>query len=143
MLDRALLGDLRLLHGSFNAIVAFLFIYHGSLGWRIRRERKRGGERNPGVIRRHRKEGPIFAMLGVAGYVAGAGLILIDKGHLFVYPSHMIVGSCIALLIITTFVISKKIRGPESSCRTPHFMIGILILLLYVVQLYLGLGILL
>ncbi len=143
MLDRALLGDLRLLHGSFNAIVALLFIYHGSLGWRIRKERKRGGERNPGVIRRHRKEGPIFAVLGVAGYFAGVGLILIDKGHVFEYPFHMIVGSCIALLIITTFIISKKIRGPESSWRTPHFIVGLFILLLYIVQLYLGLGILL
>ncbi len=91
----------------------------------------------------HRKEGPIFAVLGVAGYLAGAGLILIDKGHLFEYPPHMIVGSCIALLIITTFIISKKIKGPESSWRTPHFMIGLFILLLYIIQIYLGLGILL
>lgn len=143
MLERALLGDLRLLHGSFNAIVALLFIYHGSLGWRIRKERKRGGERDPGLIRRHRKEGPIFAVLGVAGYFAGVGLILIDKGHVFVYPSHMIVGSCIALLIVTTFIVSKKIRGPESPWRTPHFIVGLSILLLYIVQLYLGLGILL
>ena len=143
MLDRAFLDDLRLLHGSFNAIVALLFFYQGSLGWRIRRQRKRGGERNPGIIRRHRKEGPIFAALGIAGYFAGVGLILIDKGRLFLYPSHMIVGSCIACLIITTFIISEKIKGPESSWRTPHFLIGLLILLLYIVQLYLGLGILL
>jgi hypothetical protein len=143
MMDRAFLDDLRLLHGSFNTITALLFIYHGSLGWRIRKERKRGGERNPKVIRRHRKEGPIFAVLGVAGYVAGAGLILIDKGHLFEYPTHMIIGSCIALLIIATFIISKKIKGPESLWRTPHFMIGLFILLLYIVQIYLGLGILL
>lgn len=143
MMDRAFLGDLRLLHGSFNAIVALLFMVHGSLGWRIRRERRRGGERDPGVIRRHRKEGPIFAVLGVAGYLAGVGLILIDKGRLFVYPFHMIVGSCIALLIVTTFVISKKIKGRESSWRTPHFIVGLFILLLYILQLYLGLGILL
>ena len=143
MMDRVFLDYLRLLHGSFNTIIALLFIYHGSLGWRIRKERKRGGERNPKVIRRHRKEGPIFAVLGVAGYVAGAGLILIDKGHLFEYPPHMIVGSCIALLIIATFIISKKIKGPESLWRTPHFMIGLFILLLYIVQIYLGLGILL
>jgi hypothetical protein len=55
----------------------------------------------------------------------------------------MIVGSCIALLIIATFIISKKIKGPESLWRTPHFMIGLFILLLYIVQIYLGLGILL
>jgi hypothetical protein len=143
MMDRAFLDDLRLLHGSFNAIVALLFMVHGSLGWRIRKERKRGGERNSRIVRRHRKEGPIFALLGVAGYFAGAGLVLIDKGHLLEYPPHMIVGSCIALLIVTTFIISKKIKGPESSWRTPHFMIGLFILLLYILQLYLGLGILL
>ena len=143
MLDRAFLDDLRLLHGSFNAIVALLFFYHGSLGWRIRKERKGGSERNPRIIRRHRKEGPIFAALGVAGYFAGVGLILIDKGHLFQYPSHMIVGSFIACLIITTYIISEKIKGPGSSWRTPHFVIGLFILLLYILQLYLGLGILL
>jgi hypothetical protein len=82
-------------------------------------------------------------LLGVAGYFAGVGLILIDKGHVFVYPSHMIVGSFIALLIITTSIISKKIKGPDSSWRTPHFMIGLFILLLYILQIYLGLGILL
>jgi Protein of unknown function (DUF4079) len=142
-MDSAFLDDLRLLHGSFNAIVALLFVYHGSLGWRIRRERKRGSGRNPAIIRRHRKEGPIFSVLGVAGYLAGVGLILIDKGHLFEYPSHMIVGSCIALLIITTYIISKKMRGLESFWRTPHFVIGLFILLLYIVQIYLGLGILL
>lgn len=142
-MDSALLDDLRLLHGSFNAIVALLFVYHGSLGWRIRRERKRGSGRNPTIIRRHRKEGPIFAVLGVAGYLAGVGLTLIDKGHLVEYPSHLIVGSCIALLIITTYIISKKIRGLESFWRTPHFVIGLFILLLYIVQIYLGLGILL
>jgi hypothetical protein len=142
-MDRAFLDYLRLLHGSFNTIVALLFLYHGSLGWRIRKERKRGGERNPKIIRRHRKEGPIFAVLGVAGYFAGAGLILIDKGHLFEFPAHMIVGSCIALLIITTFIISKKIKGPDSFWRTPHFVIGLFILLLYFIQIYLGLGLLL
>ena len=143
MMDRAYLDYLRLLHGSFNTMIALLFVYHGSLGWRIRKERKAGGERNPKVIKRHRKEGPIFAVLGVAGYFAGAGLMLIDKGRLFEYPLHMIVGSCIALLIITTFIISRKIKGPESSWRSPHFIIGLFILLLYIIQIYLGIGILL
>ena len=143
MMDRAYMDYLGFLHGSFNTMIALLFIYHGSLGWCTRKERKAGGERNPKVIKTHRKEGPIFAVLGVVGYFAGVGLMLIDKGRLFVYPLHIIVGSCIALLIIMTFIISRKIKGPESSWRSPHFIIGLFILLLYIIQIYLGIGILL
>jgi hypothetical protein len=134
---------LKILHGSFNAVVALLFLYQGSLGWRIRKERKAGGQRNVMVIKRHRRMGPIFAVLGVAGYLAGAVLVYLDKGHLVEYPSHLIAGSCIALLIMTTFIFSKMIKGSESPWRTPHFVIGLLILFLYLLQIYIGLNILL
>lgn len=143
MINRAYIGYLRLLHGSFNIIIALLFVYQGSFGWRIRKARKVGGERNPKVIKRHRKQGPVLAVLGVAGYFAGVGLMCIDKGHLFEYPLHMVVGSGIALLLIATFIISRKIKAPESSWRTLHFIIGFFILLLYIIQIYLGLDILL
>jgi len=134
---------LKILHGSFNAVVALLFLYTGSLGWSIRKERRAGGQRNVMVIKRHRRAGPIFAVLGVAGYLAGALLVYLDKGHLVEYPSHLLAGSCIALLIMTTFILSKMIKGSASPWRTPHFVIGLLILFLYLLQIYIGLNILL
>lgn len=134
---------LKILHGSFNTVVGLLFLYQGSLGLRIRKERRAGGQRNVTVIKRHRRWGPILAILGVAGYLAGAVLVYIDKGHLVGYSIHLMAGSCIALLIMTTFIISRKIKGSESPWRTPHFVIGLFILSLYLLQIYIGLNILL
>ena len=143
MIDRAYVDYLKILHGSYNMVVALLFIYHGSLGWRIRKERKAGGKRDFMVIKRHRTKGPFFTLLGIVGYFSGAVLVYIDKGHLLEYPSHIIGGSFLALFIITTFIISRRIRGPESLWRTPHFIIGLAVLLLYIVQIFIGLNILL
>ena len=137
------LDYLKILHGSFNAVVGLLFLHQGSLGLRIRKERRAGGQRDATVIKRHRSRGPVYAVLGVAGYLAGAVLVYIDKGRLLEYPSHLITGSGIALLIMATFFVSRKIRGPESYWRTLHLAIGILILFLYLLQAYIGLNILL
>jgi hypothetical protein len=51
-------------------------------------------------------------------------------------------GSVITFSLITTYLISKRISGVESRLRTPHFILGIGILVLYLVQVFLGLGIL-
>jgi hypothetical protein len=134
---------LKILHGSSNAVVGILFLYQGSLGLRIRKQRKAGGQGNAALIKRHRRSGPIFALLGVAGYFAGVVLVFFDKGHLVAYPLHLTVGSGIALLVLATFFISRKIRGPESPWRTPHFITGLFILFLYLFQIYTGLNILL
>jgi hypothetical protein len=81
--------------------------------------------------------------LGILGYVAGAMLIAIDKGHIFEYRVHHGVGLSIVILLATTFLISRKIKGPVSPWRTPHFLLGLAILGAYLVQLFLGLNILL
>ena len=143
MISAEYMDYLKVLHGSFNTIVGFLFLYQGLLGLRIRKERKSGGQRDVMVIKRHRREGPIFAALGVTGYLAGVVLVYLDTGHLVEYPSHLITGSGIALLITTTYIISKRIKGSESPWRTPHFVIGLCILFLYILQIYIGLDILL
>ena len=51
-------------------------------------------------------------------------------------------GLIITFSLITTYLISKRISGAESPLRTPHFILGIGILVLYLVQVFLGLGIL-
>lgn len=143
MIDRDYIDYLRILHGFFNVIVGLCFIYQGSLGLKIRKARKTEDKRNIAVIKRHRKLGPILAVLGIAGYFAGAMLVYGDKGYLLEYPGHFTVGSCIALFIIITFAISRQIRSLESSWRTPHFIMGSVTLILYLIQTYLGLNILL
>ena len=82
--------------------------------------------------------GPLLAALGVGSYLTGALLTYLDKGYLAGYPLHLLTGSGIALLIITTFIIARQIKGLESPWRTVHFAIGLLILFLYPFQIYIG-----
>ncbi len=81
--------------------------------------------------------------LGIFGYCAGLILVLIDKGQLFAYPLHLLVGSVIVLFLLGQYAVSKKIKGLESPWRTPHLCIGCGIIVLYVVQILLGVSIIL
>ncbi len=143
LISRQLLSSLRLVHGGYNLSVALLFFYHASLGIRIRRARRAGGPLPFGLIKRHRKGGPILAGLGIAGFFIGFTLVLLDSGRVIAYPSHLIVGTFIVLSLIATFAISRKIKGLDSPYRTPHFHLGMIILCLYLIEVFLGLGVLL
>lgn len=128
---------LKLLHGSFNSGVVMLFLYQGFLGLKIRRSARSD------YARKHRRIGPVAALLGISGFIAGMIIIYIDTGRIFKYPLHFFTGILIASLIFTTYRISQKIKGPEKYWRDRHYAIGIPILLLYILQVFLGLGILL
>lgn len=143
MIPREWLDLLRIGHGAYNAVVVLALITQGWLGLRIRRERKAGGARDFDIVRRHRSRGPLLVLLGILGYVAGAVLIGIDKGHFFEYPLHNIVGAGIVILLAATFFITRRIKGTEATWRIRHGIVGIGILCLYLVQLFLGLNILL
>jgi Protein of unknown function (DUF4079) len=119
------------------------FCIRGRSGGGSGKREEQGGQRNPALIRRHRRGGPVFALMGMAGYLAGAVLVFIDKGHLVEFPLHLMTGSGIVLLITTAFILSRKIKGSASPWRTPHFIVGLFILLLYLLQTYIGLNILL
>lgn len=142
MIDREWIDLLRILHGTFNILVALAFFYQGWLGLKVRKGR-RIGDRDFQAIRRHRGNGPILALLGALGYVAGVALITLDKGHFFEYGRHHLVGLFIVILLAATFLVSRKIKGPVSPWRTPHLLLGLAILGVYLVQLFLGLNILL
>ncbi len=133
----------RVLHGAFNILVALAFLYQGWLGLKIRKSRKTGEIKDFAVIKRHRGNGPVLVLLGILGYVAGATLIAVDKGHMFEYRVHHLVGLAIVILLAATFIVSRRIKGPASPWRTPHFLLGLAILTAYLVQLFLGLNVLL
>jgi Protein of unknown function (DUF4079) len=143
-MDKQLIPYLKLVHGSFNTLVMFLFLYQGRLGLKIRGQRKHG--KSPAifkVVKKHRRFGPILFFLGFIGFLAGLTLAVFDHGRVFEYPLHLIMGLLIVLLLITTFLISKEIRGSDSPWRTPHFMVGIFIISFYIIQIFIGLGVLL
>jgi Na+/H+ antiporter NhaD/arsenite permease-like protein len=139
---RQLIGYLRLLHGVFNVSVMVLFIYQGWVGLGIRRERS-AGVTTPALIKKHRTAGPVLALFGLFGFISGIVIVLVHFGTLVKYPPHLAAGTALALCIIATFSISRRIRARVPDWRTLHFALGLGILSLYAAQVFLGLGILL
>ncbi|MDH4100666.1 MAG: DUF4079 domain-containing protein [Nitrospirota bacterium] len=142
MIDKHLLTYLRYAHGLYNILVAGLLCYHGWTGFSIKKQRQRGEPRYFSIVRRHRKMGPILAVMGVLGFFSGLAVALLDKG-LLEYPLHLSAGLAIVVSLVTTYAISRKIVSPDSPMRRLHLAIGFFILCVYFVQLFLGLGILL
>lgn len=131
---------LKLAHGTFNFLVMLLFIRQGWLGLQIRKHRLVG---TPLVtaIKKHRQAGPIAAALGICGFFVGMTLALIDHGRIFHYPAHLLTGTTLVLFISASFLVSRRLKGLAPPWRTVHFILGIIILLLYPIQVLLGLGI--
>ena len=131
-----------IVHGLYNIIIMFLFLYQGWLGLKIRNQRIKGGARDFSIVKKHRKNGPVFSLLGVLGFLAGLILVYIDKGHWMAYPLHFFVGLSLTLLIGITYFFSRKIKGPQSPLRTSHFFAGLILLGLYLLQVFIGLDVL-
>ena len=143
LIGRQLLLNLRWVHAFYNGCLLLLFLYHGWLGGSIRRARRAKAPLPFPAIRRHRKTGPFLVILGAAGFFIGFTLVLLHTGNLLEYPSHLFTGFALVTLLCATWLLSRKIKGPASPHRTPHFIMGIAILFLYLAEAFLGLGILL
>ena len=141
LIDRQLLADLRPVHGVYNTIVMLLFLYQGWLGLRIRRERRARAPLPVPVVKRHRRMGPVLVILGGLGFMEGLTLVLLDTGRVLDFPPHLFTGLTIVVLLIATYKISKDIKGPDSPYRTPHFILGVAILCLYLANVVIGLGV--
>ncbi len=138
----ATLIDPKFLHGLLNLIVLVLFIYQGRLGFVIRRARLSQGPFPLAAVRRHRKSGPRLTALGVIGFLFGFILVLLEFRKLSVFRAHLSVGLAIVLVLLATYAMTRRIKGPASPVRTPHFLIGTAMIALYIVQTVIGLDIL-
>jgi len=143
LIDPQLLANLRLVHGLFNFSVLLLFCYTARFGLQIRKARRTNAPLPLAAVKRHRKLGPIFAVLGGLGFGSGLTLAVLDTGNILKYPAHFLAGLTIVTLLFTTFLVSRKIKGQNSPQRDLHFRLGVGILCLYVVGAFLGLGVLL
>jgi hypothetical protein len=128
-------------HGLYNTVIFLLFVWQGWLGSKIRIERLTGGPPTITVIRRHRKFGPVISLLGIAGFLSGVIIARIG-GNILARPLHFMVGTVLTVSLIFTFFFSRKIKGRSSPWRTLHFASGTVTIWLYVIQIYLGIGIL-
>lgn len=143
MLPRFLIPYLQIGHGLFNFSLFAVFLYHGRLGWLIRRNRQAGQALDVRTVRRHRALGPILAALLPFGYLGGLFLSYLDTGVWARFPLHLAGGTLLVVATSATWLISRNIRGVQSPWRTPHFFLGIAILSIFLVQVFLGLSVLL
>lgn len=129
-------------HGSFNIFVFIMFLYQGWLGLKIRGERKAKKPPTFTIIKRHRKTGPLLVLMSIAGFFVGATIVYLDEGEILEHPLHFFTGSVIVFSVLMTFLISRAIKGRELPWRNLHFMIGLIIICLYFIQVLIGIGIL-
>lgn len=138
-----LMPYLKYLHASYSGFIALLVFYQGWIGIKIRKDRVAGRPPIVKVVKRHRTMGPILALMGIAGFFAGAITVYLNEGRIFEHPVHFVIGLSIAALVATTFVISRKIRSQDSPLRHPHFIVGLVIICLYCIQIFFGISMLL
>lgn len=129
-------------HGVFNVLVMLLFFRQGWLGLKIRQSR-RAGTPLAAAIKQHRRAGPIAVLLAAGGFGAGLALALIDHGQIGHNPAHFFNGLALVLCVGATFLVSRRLKGPAPPWRTVHALLGLVILVLYPLQVVLGLGVLL
>ena len=130
------------LHGLFNACVGVLLFTQAWMGLKIRRARRTGRTFPLSTVKRHRRNGPFLPKLAALGFSAGILMIALDQRPLLTFPLHFFLGLSIVLILFFTRWLSTRIKGPLSPVRTPHFLIGISLLCIYVVQISLGLSLL-
>lgn len=143
MVDKTFIAYFSLAHGFFNLCMLTLFCWQARLGFRIRRARKAGEPVPFEDVKRHRRAGPVFALWGVLGFVAGVALILLDEGRVFEHPLHFIGGVLVVLAIGAVYLLSRRIAGADPAPRDAHRIAGVTLLALYAVQCLMGLLILL
>jgi len=130
-------------HALFNTCMFIAFIYQAAIGWRIRKNRLSPDMPEAVKIRRHRKLGPVIAALLPLGFLAGLLITFLDESGMGQHPLHLGAGALLVAAVIATWLVSKNIKGTSSNWRTLHFGIGIIIIVLFIGQMFLGLNMLL
>ena len=135
-MSKEIIEYMKMFHGAYNMTMMLMIMYQGMLGLKIRKS-----ETPPiQTIKRHRMIGPVAVVLGSAGFFAGLFITFHDVGHIFKYPLHFINGFLLLSALTTTYLISKKIKGTDKLWRNRHYHLGILILVLYIMQVLLGIS---
>lgn len=141
MVSGQVVSTLQLAHVSLNGALLLAFAYQGLLGRRIRQRRVAGVLQDFSVVKRHRALGPVLATLLPIGYLAGLITVYLHKGLWVRFPGHFAAGTVLVAVVCSAVLVSTRIRGAQSPWRTPHLALGVLLLCVFIVQVYLGLNI--
>jgi uncharacterized iron-regulated membrane protein len=141
MVPDSVVSALQLGHVFFNAALFLALAFQGLLGWRIRKRRVAGVLQDFSVVKRHRTLGPILATLVPVGYLAGVSITYLSRGLWVRYPGHFTAGTVLVVAAGATFLASRRIRGAQSPWRARHATLGLVLLCVFLVQIFLGLNI--
>lgn len=133
---------MKLGHAFFNSLVLLGFLIQAAMGVKIRRARL-SGRQTAETRKHHRSFGHYLAVFGILGYLAGIALVTLDQGSVLKYPLHFLFGSLIVLAISFQVLTSTMIAGAEKPWRDRHYQLGRILLFLYGLQAFIGLGLLL
>ncbi len=81
MVSGQIIAYLKLLHAVYNFTMMVLFLRQGRLGLQIRKGRLAGSPPFQ-LIKRHRRNGPVLAFMGVCGFLSGVIIVGLDSGEL-------------------------------------------------------------
>lgn len=140
-MDRDVIALLRYAHGAYNLIVFILVLLMLWAGLGIRKARL-SGVRKPNLQRFHRRLGPYAVVLGLAGFLAGIMLVLLDTGELFKYPPHLGCGALIVIGLIIQWRLSRLITASDDANRARHRRVGLTLATIYTLQVLIGFGVL-
>jgi len=141
LLSKETVALLRYVHGGLNLLVAIMVWSMLALGLGIRR-RRASGRATLKLSSPHMAIGPVLAVLGPMGFLAGVTLITLDKGSPLEYPPHFVLGFLIALALPGMFLLSRALLKGSQRARRAHRRLGITLAVLYMFQVLLGIGIL-
>ncbi len=143
MVSDGVVFALQAVHVFFSSALFIAAVYQGLLGWRIRGRRVAGVLQDFSIVKRHRRLGPILAALLPLTFLAGLSTAYLHRGLWLRFPGHFAAGTVLLAILYSTVLVSKRIRGAQSPWRTPHFELGVLLLLAFLIQIFLGLDVLL
>jgi hypothetical protein len=143
MLSDSVVATLQIGHAGFNGLLFLAFAFQGLMGLRIRKKRVAGVPQDFTVVKRHRKLGPALAALVPLGYLAGLSTTYLSRGVWVRHPEHFTVGTVLLIVVGATFLASRRIRGAQSPWRNRHAALGLVLACVFLVQIFLGLGVLL
>ena len=128
-----LISYLPFIHAFYNFLMLLLFCCQGFLGLKIKIQKSK--KILPiNTIKIHRKLGPYLAILGMFSFFSGLMMLYIYTKTFAIYTLHYAFGFTLTILILVTYLVSKKITADSSGFRKAHFITGAAIILLYVTQ---------
>lgn len=132
---------LKYAHGGYSLLLLLAFCCQGWNGLRVRSARLNKAGPAPAAAKAHRLWGSALAVLCPIGFLMGFSTAALDKGVLE-YPLHLFTGLLLIAFLAAAYGSSRKIQGGASPQRNVHAILGIIVLGLYAIQSFIGIGVL-